>query len=259
MGERVTRIQILVEDVAVQLLRQSGRQEDVRVLGVPSRLGGRAQNLGAEALHCVDLLSGHLLRETDDHLVSFQCRGQREADARVTAGGLDQRVPRLDAPALLGLLHHALPYAILHRATRVEELHLCEQLALDVEELRKPRHADHGCEADQVERGVADLGVGSRLLLPRCQLLDLRLKIGVPAVVRWGDDLSLLGLAVRRGLHLTSSRHDRVNGNGERPPLSRAGGARGAACGASHGEHGWQAGGCDWHRDSSAELRAKLA
>mmetsp|Transcript_106509 Transcript_106509/g.308216 ORF Transcript_106509/g.308216 Transcript_106509/m.308216 type:complete len:201 (+) Transcript_106509:334-936(+) len=79
----VAGVLILVENVAVQLLGQALREEDVRVLRIPCRLCGRAENLGAQTLHGVHLLAGHLLGQADDHLVAFQRRGHAQADACV--------------------------------------------------------------------------------------------------------------------------------------------------------------------------------
>mmetsp|Transcript_54588 Transcript_54588/g.171408 ORF Transcript_54588/g.171408 Transcript_54588/m.171408 type:complete len:457 (-) Transcript_54588:91-1461(-) len=216
--ERVARVDVLVQHVAVELLRQPGRQEDVGVLGVPRGLRGRAQDLGAEALHGVHLLPRHLLRQADDHLVALEGGRQGEPDARVAAGGLDQHVPGLDPAALLRLLDHALADAVLDGAAGVEELHLGEQLALDVEELGEARHADHGREADQVEGGVADLRVGpAARLLARAELHEVLLDLPVPAVVGRRRDLALPGGVVGRLLHLPGPRHDRVHGGRERP------------------------------------------
>ena len=94
--------------MAVEFLRQALRQEDVRVFGIPGSFGGRAEDLSPKALHGVDLLTGHLLRQADNLLVPLQGRYEAKPDACVATGGLDEDVTWLDATTLLRLLDHAL-------------------------------------------------------------------------------------------------------------------------------------------------------
>mmetsp|Transcript_56339 Transcript_56339/g.98919 ORF Transcript_56339/g.98919 Transcript_56339/m.98919 type:complete len:270 (-) Transcript_56339:34-843(-) len=216
--ERVSRVDVLIQNMAVQLLGEARRQEDVRVLSIPGGLGRCTQDLSAKALHGVYLLSRHLLRETDDHLVALQGGSQGEADAGVAAGGLNQHVARLDAAALLRLLDHALANTVLDGASGIEELHLRQQLALDVEELRKARHAHHGREADQVKSRVANLrirpGAG---ILADCELHEVRLERRIPTIVGRRRDLALLRGIVRHLRHVPGPSHDWVHSSGERP------------------------------------------
>ncbi len=56
-------------------------------------------------------------------------RGHRKANARVARGRLDQRVPGLDPPRLLGIEDHPLADSILHRPATVEEFALRDEFA----------------------------------------------------------------------------------------------------------------------------------
>mmetsp|Transcript_37917 Transcript_37917/g.118859 ORF Transcript_37917/g.118859 Transcript_37917/m.118859 type:complete len:480 (-) Transcript_37917:314-1753(-) len=155
--ERVARVAVLVQDVRVgQVALQPPRDADVRLGGVEGGLGGRADDLRAERLEHVHLLLAHLLRERDDHAVALDGRGEREADARVPARRLDERVAGLDAALLLGVLHHALADAVLDGAARVEELALEQQLALDALIARDAVAAHQRRVPDGAEHAVQD-------------------------------------------------------------------------------------------------------
>mmetsp|Transcript_5396 Transcript_5396/g.12361 ORF Transcript_5396/g.12361 Transcript_5396/m.12361 type:complete len:203 (-) Transcript_5396:266-874(-) len=132
VGKGVCRILVLVKDVAIQVLRQPRRQEDVRVLSIPRCLSRCPQDLCAKGLHGVHLLPRHLLRKTNDHLVTLQRSSEAKPDASVAAGWLDEHITWLDPTTLLGLLDHALADAVLHGSTCIEKLALGHQLALDL-------------------------------------------------------------------------------------------------------------------------------
>mmetsp|Transcript_1598 Transcript_1598/g.2805 ORF Transcript_1598/g.2805 Transcript_1598/m.2805 type:complete len:216 (+) Transcript_1598:509-1156(+) len=131
----VSRVLVLIQHVATQILGQALRQEDVRVLGIPRRLCWRSQDFSAQALHCVDLLSGHLLWQADDHLVALDGSCHAKTNASVSTGGLNENVARLNAAALLGFLDHALANSIFDGTTSVEELALRNELALHIQVL----------------------------------------------------------------------------------------------------------------------------
>ena len=72
--------------------------------------------------HTSHLLVGHLLRQHDDAAVALDGGGEREADAGVARGRLDDGVARLQHAALLRVLDHAQRDPVLDAAARVEEL-----------------------------------------------------------------------------------------------------------------------------------------
>ena len=128
--QRVIFILILVEDVRVgELLDKACSDANVTFWGVERSLRRCADDFSAEGLEHVDFLLRHLLGKRDDHAVTFERRREREANARVTARGLDERVARLDTTRRLSLLNHPQTNAVLHRAARAEELALRDDLA----------------------------------------------------------------------------------------------------------------------------------
>ena len=131
VSERVGGVLILVEDVRVWDLRvQLLGDANVALGSVPSRLGGRADDLRAERLKHVHLLIRHLLGQRDDDAISANQRSDREADASVAGRGLNKRVSGLDAPRLFGVENHALADSVLDRPASVEELAFGQDLAL---------------------------------------------------------------------------------------------------------------------------------
>ena len=79
-------------------------------------------------------------------MIALLRRDQREPEAGVAGGRLDERVARLDVAALLGLLDHRDADAVLDRAARIHEFELQEQAAwacIDMRHLEHRRLADH--------------------------------------------------------------------------------------------------------------------
>ena len=66
----------------------------------------RQHDLRAEGRHALTALDRQVLRHDQHHLVAAHRGRHRERDAGVAARGFDQRVARLDAAALFGLLDH---------------------------------------------------------------------------------------------------------------------------------------------------------
>ena len=85
---------------------------------------GRQDQLGAEHRQQRAPLQRHRLRHGQDELVALGRRHERQRDAGVAAGGLDDDGVLLEDPALLGVLDHGHADAVLHAAQRIEELAL---------------------------------------------------------------------------------------------------------------------------------------
>jgi hypothetical protein len=92
-------------------------------------VGARQAHLGAHGLEVEDLLLGHLVRHHDDQLVALLGRHQRERQAGVAGGRLDDRAAGLEPPVALGRLDHRLADAVLDRAAGILVLELEEQPA----------------------------------------------------------------------------------------------------------------------------------
>jgi hypothetical protein len=155
VGEGVIGVAVLIEDVGVgEHLTEAPGDADVAIRGVPGGFGGGADDLGAEGLEGDLLLAAHLLGHGDDHAVAADGGGHGEADAGVTAGGLDERVARLDASGFLGLEEHADADAILHGSARVHVLELGQELAGQV--AANAPEAHQGGLSDSIEDRVKD-------------------------------------------------------------------------------------------------------
>jgi hypothetical protein len=94
-------------------------------------------------------------------LVALLLRHQRQADAGIAGGALDQGGARPDVSCALGCLDHGQADAVLDRTAGVRALEFQVQLAAAGVELL---HLDHRRLADQFEHAV-DLGHGR---LPQC-------------------------------------------------------------------------------------------
>ena len=95
--------------------------------------GCRADHdLGAEGTKERDLLGRDLVGNDADQLVALDRGGQRESDAGVAGGRLDDRPARLQLPVAFRRLHHAQSDPVLVRAARVQVLELCEQDAAEL-------------------------------------------------------------------------------------------------------------------------------
>ena len=113
--------------------------------------GRRDHDLGAVRAQGRDLLLAHLVRHHEDAAVALVRGRDREPDAGVARGRLDDRPAGTEAPVALGGLDHRDADAVLVGAAGVEELELCEQ--------RRPRllaerdQPDDRRAADEVEDG----------------------------------------------------------------------------------------------------------
>ena len=85
---------------------------------------GRQHQLGAQHRQQRAPLQRHRLRHGQDELVAFGRRHERQRDAGIAAGRLDDHRVLLEHPALLGRLDHGHADAVLDAAQRVEELAL---------------------------------------------------------------------------------------------------------------------------------------
>ena len=146
VGQRVGRVRVLVEDVTIGDLRvEPPGHADVGLRGVRRRLGRRPDDLRPQGAQDVRLLLGHLLRHADDAAVAPDGGRQRESDAGVPRGGLDQSVAGVEAAALLRVQHHLHADAVLDAAPGVQELALRPELALQA--LRPLDVAEPACGA----------------------------------------------------------------------------------------------------------------
>jgi hypothetical protein len=127
VGARVVRVGVLVGlPGALDLTHQAVGDAvvGVGVLGVDRR---RAHDhFGAVRLQHVALVLGDLVRADEDALVALGLRHHRQADTGVARRRLDDRAARLQRPVRLGGFDHPQRDPVLHRAARVEVLHLGE-------------------------------------------------------------------------------------------------------------------------------------
>src|SRR5205085_10706979 len=92
-----------------------------------------------------------LVGHHEDAAVALDGGADREPDAGVAGGRLDDRAARLQLPFALGRLDHRQPDAVLDRAAGVQVLELCKDLcAAAWAELRE---ADDGRRPDELEEG----------------------------------------------------------------------------------------------------------
>ena len=76
------------------------------------------------SFHKVATFHAHRLGHGEDELVALHGGGQRQAHARVAAGGLDDGGARLEGSLPLGIFYHGQAHAVFHAAARVKKLHL---------------------------------------------------------------------------------------------------------------------------------------
>src|SRR5690606_33105261 len=129
------------------------------------------------------LLPAHLVRDHEDQLVALLLRHQRQADAGVAGGALDQGVAGLDVAALFGGLDHAHADAVLDRTARVLALELQVQLAGTG--IQAPG-LDDGRVGDELEDGGMDRHAALALKARSAIIASTR---GLPAAIagRPGD------------------------------------------------------------------------
>ena len=144
---RVRHVRVLVGlEAARDLLGEPRADRVVRLRRVGLDGGRRDHDLGAVGAQHRDLLLAHLVGHDEDAAVALERRGDREPDARVPRGRLDDRAARLQQPVALGRLDHRQADPVLDRAAGVQVLELGEDRAGHV--------AGDAIEPD--DRGAAD-------------------------------------------------------------------------------------------------------
>ena len=129
VGLGVRRVRVLVGLEPSRDLLGEPVGDGVVALGRGRFDGGRGDHdLGAVRAEHRDLLLAHLVRHHEDAAIAAERRGDREPDAGVPRGRLDDRPARAEPPVLLGGLEHREPDPVLHRAAGVQVLELREQL-----------------------------------------------------------------------------------------------------------------------------------
>ena len=96
---------------------------------MPPSFGVRI-DFAAEGLHHLALLDGEVLGDAEDDAIALLHAGQREADAGVARGRLDDRAAGLQQTVALRALDHADADAVLHREAGIEELDLHEDVGV---------------------------------------------------------------------------------------------------------------------------------
>ena len=150
LGVRHVRVLVGLE-AAGDLLGEPRRHRVVRLGRVVVDGRRRDHDLGAVAAQHRDLLLAHLVGHHEDAAVALLRRGDREPDARVAGGRLDDRAAGPELAVALGRLDHREPDAVLVRAARVHELELREDRSRHVLRDAVEPHDRRG--ADEVEDG----------------------------------------------------------------------------------------------------------
>ena len=152
VGLRVRQVRVLVGlEAAGDLLGEPRRDRVVGLRRVVVDRRRRDHDLGAVRAQHRDLLLAHLVRHHEDAAVALARRGDREADAGVAGGGLDDRAARLQLPVALRRLDHRHPDPVLDRAAGVQELELREDAR--AARRREAVEADDRRASDEVEDG----------------------------------------------------------------------------------------------------------
>jgi len=148
VGEWIVRVGVLVG------LPASGRfrRKPVRhpIVGPRVLRGNRGwadDDLGAVGPEHVDLVGADLVRTDEDAPVPTLLRHQRQTDACVATGGLDDGPTSLENPGLLGCVDHPDGDAVLDTAAGVEVLDLGQNRGPDA--LCHPAQPDQWRVADQ--------------------------------------------------------------------------------------------------------------
>src|ERR1051326_579233 len=111
----------------------------------------REHDLAAEGFHDLALLGGEMLGDAEDHAIAHAHAGEREADAGVARGRLDDRAAFFQEAVALGVGDHADADAVLDGAAGVEELELHEDVLVNARKLKHRRVAD---EVEEVAHGL---------------------------------------------------------------------------------------------------------
>jgi len=128
--------------------RLSDALRDLLIL-VRVAVGNRGDlvHLGAEHLEKPVLLRGLVVRHHDDAAIAARVADVREPDAGVASGALDDDSARTQFPTPLGILDDGKRGAVLHRAARIHELGLAEDLAAGL--LAQAPEPDERCPANR--------------------------------------------------------------------------------------------------------------
>ena len=126
LGVRHVRVLVGLE-AARDLLGEPVGDRVVRLGRVVLDRRRRDHDLGAVRAERRDLLLAHLVRHHEDAAVALLRGRDREPDAGVPGGRLDDGAARPELPLALGCLDHREPDPVLVRSARVEELELGEQ------------------------------------------------------------------------------------------------------------------------------------
>ena len=94
-----------------------------------AHVGAGQDDFCAQGLEVEDLLLRHLVRDDQGQVIALLRGDQRQAQAGVACGCLDQPAARLQAAVLLGGLDHGLADAVLDGAARVLTFELQEKAA----------------------------------------------------------------------------------------------------------------------------------
>ena len=159
LGVRLVRVLVGLEPTR-DLLGEPVGDRVVALRRVVVDRGRRDHDLGAVRPERRDLLLAHLVRHHEDAAVALVRGRDREPDAGVARGRLDDRPARAKAPVALGRLDHRQADPVLVRSTRVHELELREQ--------RRPGLCAEGDEPDdRASRRPGRGGSGSSRVIPR--------------------------------------------------------------------------------------------
>ena len=161
MGQGVLDVPVLVRlEGAGDVTRQSRGDRVVALGRFGSHVGRAEHHLGTVGTQEGLLLGRLLIGHDEDAAVAFECRGDGQAVAGVTARRLDDRAARLEEAGSLGGLDHGQSDAVLDRAARVEHLQLGQDERLpirrpdDIQVTRDTGQSDQRRVADQVEDGL---------------------------------------------------------------------------------------------------------
>jgi hypothetical protein len=118
----------------------------------------REDDFAAEGFHHFAFFGGEVLGHAEDHAIALLHAREREADAGVARGRLDDRAAGLQQAVAFRALDHADADAILHRESGIEDLHLAEDVG--VRAAADAMQTQHRRVADEIEDGVDGAGSG---------------------------------------------------------------------------------------------------
>ena len=161
MARTVGAIVELVRVDGPELVSEPPRDMDV-VAGIAERLCRHEAKIGADHAQDVDLLLALRLRHHHDGPVAARIGDQRDADAGVAGGALDDRAAGLEDATFLGVEDDRETGAVLYRTARVHELGLAENGAAG--RLRRAPETNERRVADGARQPIGH----ARQCRPRC-------------------------------------------------------------------------------------------